>query len=263
LLAVLGLSLLLPPVGSRRQRLMRAGGVVLSVVGVWALLWVAWLIVPTQEKSVWMPRYLGFVWPAFAVLVAWLIDRLPLMPLRWLAAALLVAANLGYFGLRVFGPSEPPTRLMAIDAISARDDARSIMFSSGPPGIGAPGTGRVRSMPMSYYASLVAREPASPRQARGFETMRRLNIEGIRAGDTDRIARRLRRDGNINRVIVWHETAPGATSSDPYAAAFDERWIAVKRERFSVHDHWMWLPMYDLHRTVWVKKSDSGDEPPR
>jgi hypothetical protein len=258
-LAVLVLSLLLPPAGSKRQRLIKALGVLLSLAGVWALLWLAWLAVPTQEKSVWMPRYLGFVWPAFAILAAWLLDRLPLVPVRAAAVTLLVGANLGYFGLRVFGESEPPTRLMAVDAVSARDDARSIMFSAGSPGIGAPGTGRVRSVPMSYYASIVAREPTVPRTARGFDSMRRLNIEGIRPGDTQRIARRLRRDPGIVRVIIWHESAPDADAGDPYAAAFDDQWSVVKRERFAVHDHWMWLPLYDLHRTVWLRKPDGPD----
>ena len=114
-------------------------------------------------------------------------------------------------------------------------------------------------MPTCYYASIVAREPTTPRLARSVDSLRLLNIEGIRAGHADRIARRLQGNRAIDRVIIWRETAPGAPADDPYARAFDARWMLVRHERFRVHDHWMWLPLYDLHRSVWIRKSQDAE----
>jgi hypothetical protein len=71
-------------------------------------------------KSVWMPRYLGFVWPAFAVGLSVLILRLPTRPVRLAAIGLLLALNLVQFSVRVWGGSEPRTDLLAGDIAAAQ-----------------------------------------------------------------------------------------------------------------------------------------------
>jgi hypothetical protein len=177
---------------------------------------------------------------------------------------LLIVANLGYFGLRVWGPSEPPTAIIAMDALQARDDRAIILVSSGAPATGAPGTGRVRSMPMSYYASILAREPVAPPIARRWGARRELQIENVRPGDVERLRRRVRPGSGVDRVIIWHESAPRAEMpSSPFAAGFGNDWDLLRRERWAVHDHWMWLPLYDLHREVWTRRSSTEVlEPP-
>src|SRR5206468_8185515 len=65
--------------------------------------------------SVWMPRYLGIVWPAMAIIVSVLLLRLPTRPLRAVAVGFFVGINLALFGARVFASSEPPADRIAAD----------------------------------------------------------------------------------------------------------------------------------------------------
>ena len=65
--------------------------------------------------NIWMPRYLGFVWPAFAIALCVLLLRLPTRPIRWGAIAVLIGVNLVQFSVRVWGGSEPRTDLLTAD----------------------------------------------------------------------------------------------------------------------------------------------------
>lgn len=71
-------------------------------------------------RNVWMPRYLGFVWPAFAIALCVLLMRLPTRPLRAAAVTLLVGVNLVQFSFRVWGGSEPPTDRLTADIAHAQ-----------------------------------------------------------------------------------------------------------------------------------------------
>jgi len=70
--------------------------------------------------SFWMPRYLGALWPALAIILCVLLMCLPTRPLRVGAIALLLAVNLAQFSVRVWGSSEPPTDVMARDIVAAQ-----------------------------------------------------------------------------------------------------------------------------------------------
>jgi hypothetical protein len=110
----------------------------------------AWKI-ETRPGSMWMPRYLGVIWPAFAIAVAVLLSRLPTRPLRWTAIALLVLVNLGQFSARVFATSEPPVDRMARDLIEAQPDDATMRtyYRVGVARIGAPGNSLLTNMPAS------------------------------------------------------------------------------------------------------------------
>src|SRR5256885_904205 len=60
--------------------------------------------------------------PAFAIVMAALLMRLPTRPLRWGAIALLVGVNLTQFAGRV-SASEPPTDRLARDLMDAQPNA--------------------------------------------------------------------------------------------------------------------------------------------
>ena len=59
-------------------------------------------------QSIFMPRYVGFVWIAFCIALCALLMRLPTRLLRFAAIALLVAVNLAQFSGRLFAGTEPP-----------------------------------------------------------------------------------------------------------------------------------------------------------
>ena len=67
-----------------------------------------------------MPRYVGFVWIAFCIVLCTLLMRLPTRPLRIIAVTLVVGVNLAQFSGRLFAGTEPP-----LDRV-ARDELRAI-----------------------------------------------------------------------------------------------------------------------------------------
>jgi len=71
-------------------------------------------------NSFWMPRYLGALWPAFAIILCASLMNLPTRGLRVSSIALLIAVNLTQFSVRVWGGSEPPTGMMARDIVDAQ-----------------------------------------------------------------------------------------------------------------------------------------------
>lgn len=113
-----------------RGRLRAAGGALLVAAAVFGALCVVYLVLQHRWdlaraareawRSVWMPRYLGFVWPAFAIALCVLLMRLPARPLRAAALGLLVAVNLAQFSARVWGGSEPPTDRLTADIAAAQ-----------------------------------------------------------------------------------------------------------------------------------------------
>lgn len=71
--------------------------------------------------SLWMPRYLGIVWPAMAIGVCVLLARLPVWWMRWPAIVFLLATNVGVAALRLAVDTQPPHPAVFADLKRARD----------------------------------------------------------------------------------------------------------------------------------------------
>ena len=80
--------------------------------------------------SVWIPRYMGICWPAFAIILCGLFDRLPHRTLTWSALALLVAVNLVHY-LDRLDATEPPIDRIAADLVDS-DIVRHDPSGDGP-----------------------------------------------------------------------------------------------------------------------------------
>jgi len=64
-------------------------------------------------QSIFMPRYFGFIWPAFCIALIALYMRLPTRGVRIAAMTLLIGVNLGQFSQRIFAGTEPPLQHVA------------------------------------------------------------------------------------------------------------------------------------------------------
>ena len=69
----------------------------------------------TLWQSIYMPRYMGFVWIAFWAVLVSLLMRLPTRGFRYAAVGLLVAVNLAQFSARLFAGTEPPLQRVAAE----------------------------------------------------------------------------------------------------------------------------------------------------
>ena len=189
-------------------------------------------------ESVWVPRYLGFVWPAVAVAVAALLDRLPTRAGRLSGLGLVLAANLGMYGFRVLGSTEPPVDRMAADVWAAQprpDGTRSDTLTwtaitdhwwaqTGP------GDGNLFSDPGRYYLQVLANRPMTPtrfKQSLGTFTLHRGSVADLPAAVTP----------GVRRAIVWEQSAGPPAAGDDLLPRLPG-WRRSGDDAYIVRDAW-------------------------
>jgi hypothetical protein len=246
---------------TNRQRL----GKLVVVLGVFLILMIICTLMfmfwnSEYPGSVWMPRYLGVVWPALAIAVATLLLRLPTRPLRWAAIALLVGVNLSVFSARVFAGSEPPVPLMARDLIDSQPQGAKVRMYYGQiraPHPGAPGGGTLTSVPGAYYLTILSGQPTSPRQMIGsfgggnFGRFRRWHGGAM---PLERyISRDIQQSPQIEQIIVWDRPQSAADDADAILATLGANWRRIDRQIFPVRDHWTWRHLYYCQRRVYER----------
>src|SRR5690606_8357069 len=95
----------------------------------WGACYATFLSVKPADGSVWMPRYLAFIWPAAALGLSALLMRLPTRPLRWAAIGVVIAVNLGQIYGRVFLGNEPPLDRAVADVLADTNDPATLTFT--------------------------------------------------------------------------------------------------------------------------------------
>jgi hypothetical protein len=255
-----------------RGRLVQIGNFLRVAGTVWLLCLIIFVTFGKPlDGSVWMPRYLGFVWPAFAITVAVLLCRLPTRALRGSAIAFLLLVNLSVFCARVFAQSEPPVDRMAQDLVDSQpNDANVRMYY----GIrqqfnGAPGWGLLQLVPGRYYLSITSGQPTTPaRMMSGmfqgqlwdkFKRWPRTTLFAIDAsivmdaGDNPR----------LTRIIVWDKLDKLAVDmNDTLGEQLAARgWKRSGLELFNARDHWTWQELYQVRRRVYERVSPPATPP--
>jgi hypothetical protein len=209
-----------------------------------------------------MPRYLGFVWPAFAIIVCVLLMRLPTRPIRWAAIAIVIGVNLAMHAARVFADSEPPTDRMVADAIADQQSGGATKMyyclARRPEWRLAPGTGMLDSVPARYYfAVMTHRHPVSPREIR-FTLSTETAFWDDAATPDQSISEDVSRNPQLKRIAVWQRVDP----TNPLGGSEDELlkrlprsqgWKRTSEEVFRVRDHWTWRQLQTIRRRVYER----------
>lgn len=206
--------------------------------------------------SVWMPRYLGFAWPAMAIVAAALLARIPTRPLRCAAIGLVVAGNLAAATARTFARTEPPTARLAADILAAQpDEATQRLYYRVPFfATGAPGTGLLHSLPLRYYLAVGSRQSVSPdefRSQRHFMRNWKLRVyEGRRMTPWRRyVSADVERTPNLRSIVLWERVDEG-DEGDGVLAALGDGWRVREEQVFPVRDHWTWRTKLVVRRRV-------------
>ena len=246
-----------------RERVYKLAVIVATLGGLFVLCWVCFFLYERQHGgSVWMPRYLGFAWPAVAIAVAALLLRLPTRPLRWSAIALLVGVNLAVYSARLFAGSEPPVDRMARDLVDAQPPSTMRMYYDvGASRGGPPGAGTLYTLPGAYYLTIYSGKPSNPQEF----------LTGFAGG---RIASKFKRwnrpsfvplpqyvasDANktpaLTRLIVWEDFTPRESmpADDAVLQRLGHNWKRTGEEIFHVRDHWTWRNLLTLRRRVYER----------
>jgi hypothetical protein len=220
----------------------------------------------------WMPRYLGVIWPAFAIAVAVLLSRLPTRPLRWTAIALLVLVNLGQFSARVFATSEPPVDRMARDLIEAQPDDATMRtyYRVGVARIGAPGNSLLTNMPGVYYLAVYGHVQSNPQEMlwalfrdQIWDKFKRwprfpVPLEPFIASDASR-------NPQLKRIVVWDKLDGGGRApidmNDKLGERLGTTWKRASEELYRVRDHWTWRELFTVRRREYVRLSSPATAP--
>lgn len=262
-------------------RLAVATTVVLIAVGVITLL-------PRfADKSVWMPRYVAVLMPAFFITCAVLIARQPAWWLRGLTIGLFVIVNLSQYYGRVFTPTEPPTDRMAREVVDSQpkavlasnpeqptfraytnfqreEDVRQRFRGRGGDTYAGPepAGGTLFTGPGSYYLRIYAKIPAPPAQVRWGSYHQNLRVwTDIQP---DAIERDMKQSPQIERFTVWTGIDVNEIDlTDPIAERLKGSFRRVSDELIPVFDHWNWMrggghvnderPRWNVRRREYVR----------
>ena len=231
-------------------------------------------------QSIFMPRYVGFVWIAFGIALCALLMRLPTRGLRIAAIALLLGVNLAQFAGRLFAGTEPPLDRVAhdvwrYDSHNPQYDPTGRVYVDDSPvgGSGHPGWGLMAGQQGKYYLGLERGYWIHPTEWKSASSTRYFDIHpiagsggpnggGPRRGNGSAGLAGLAseaRSGTLKRVIVWEkhfgESSPDdMTAADPVERILGEHWERKSLQDYTVRFHWNWAQLYVYRRSEYVKK---------
>jgi hypothetical protein len=220
-------------------------------------------------QSIFMPRYIGFVWIAICIGLCALLMRLPTRGFRIAAVVLVVGINLAQFSGRLFASTEPPLDRVAHDIWvhdSHNDGAdvhARVYVNDTVLGAGHPGYGTMSGQQGKYYLGLERGYWIHPSEWKRVPVGRYFDVQsgggGGRGGggvSFSAIAAEARRPG-VNRIIVWEKyfnQKPPAT--DPLLPLLGSGWSkAGPDEDYTVRIHWTWAELYVYRRSEYVRIS--------
>jgi 4-amino-4-deoxy-L-arabinose transferase-like glycosyltransferase len=244
-------------------------------------------------QSIFMPRYVGFVWIAFCIGLCSLLMRLPTRGLRFAAVALLVGVNLAQFSGRIFAGTEPPLDEVAADiwrhdtTHNPKGDptARVFVNDGGVGAPGHPGYGTLNGQQGKYYLGLARGYWFHPTEWKRADSSDSFDIHFIGGGGgpsrrgggpgggvssgashgASSIAAMVNRSPGVKRVIVWDkffDTVPDASAPDALERMLGPGWRRASVRDHTVRFHWTWAALYVYRRTEYVR-NENAPEPPQ
>ncbi len=250
--AVCGLCWLLAG-GTTRQRLgrgLRAAGVV--AVAVVLCLAIDRACRHSRSGSIWIPRYLGVVYPAVVVGAAALLFRLRWPAVRWAAVGLLLAVNLAQAAAHVFVASEPPVDRVAADVLASVDsNFRTATFPALPHlRYGPHGMGSMYNTCGLYYLVLDSGRHLTPAQFHHGIPSQFFPVRNIVGGPLQPAAIAATCP-DATRLILWDRLDPRTTAAEPMPAP--PHWSLDESDVYPVRSFWDWGTLYLYRRTVYVR----------
>jgi len=221
-------------------------------------------------QSIFMPRYIGFVWIALCIALCALLMRLPTRGFRIAALTVFIGVNLAQFGGRLFAGTEPPldrvaTDIWAHDSHNAHRDRSTLVYVNdvATSGAGHPGHGTLNGQQGKYYLGLARGYWIHPSEWKRTSASRYFDIGGNggrgRGGggiSYNAIASDARRDPSVRHIIVWdkfiNEDPP---TNDPLLPLLGPTWQkATPDEDFIGRFHWTWAELFTYRRSEYVRK---------
>lgn len=210
-------------------------------------------------KSVWMPRYLGVIWPAVGIAVAMLLRRLPTRPFRWAAIAVVLGINLTQGIARVWLSPEPPIDLVARDIADAQDP-KATTRTYCPPiggGLGAPpGTATIHGWVGKFYLCVDMSRQLTPLE---FRRQSLSNFFDIRPYNGPYSVAEARNQSRIKTVVVWERFTFGQLDTkDRLLPLMGSQWKLESEQVYPTWNFWKWQRLHAYRRRCYVRQEVSA-----
>jgi hypothetical protein len=219
-------------------------------------------------QSIFMPRYVGFVWVPLCIGLCAMYMRLPTRALRIAAVALFVGVNLLVFRARLFAGTEPPLDIIAQDvwrhdtSHNKNADPAGRTYVAESPMVGQsghPGYGGLNNQQGKYYLGLARGYWFHPTQWKGTRSEEHFDIRpgGRNPVSPAMVAADVRRNPDLRRIVVWEViTRTGAQNApDRILESLGSGWTRVSRSDHHVRLHWNWSDLYTYRRSEYARGS--------
>lgn len=202
-------------------------------------------------RSIWTPRYLGFVWPAFGIIVAALLMRLPTRVLRIAAIVFVLGVNLAMASLRLALNTEAPIPQVAADVWASQPrDATVRAYTHFDRQDGSPGGTSLYRTSGEYYLQMLADfYPMSPDLFEHSLSRYRL----WRSVNPRLIAQDVKNNPQLTHLIVWDQFDPDVMAiTDPLAPILPG-WKLQNEQWFTIRVYWDWRQRWKYLRREYVR----------
>lgn len=229
-----------------------------AVVEAWPFVSVVEREVTKPVKMLWMPRYLGVVFPAVLIGATMLMLRLP-VGVRQVAIAGVVVVNLANFGAKVWIDPEPPVRRIMGEMVrdSRADDATAgeLVFVQAAFGAGfEPGSGTLTGVVGRYHYSTMTDPPVAPVEFRGMMPVVERGIRMRTNLRQNAVRGELAKRPGATKVVLWERGDGRATEGrNPMGRVLGPEWAMTGVETFDTYDHWTWQRLAQIRRYEYVK----------
>jgi hypothetical protein len=203
--------------------------------------------------SIWVPRYVGFTWPAIALAVAALLMRLPARPVRIATVIFLLSINLIYGSSRFLTQTEPPLDQLAADAHAAQNaDGRTRTYTGVRGGRGGPGDGTIGGETGDYYIQQIEwRQPMSPDEFKRYDSQYRF----WHGYSPTTIVADVRANPQLDHIIVWQGYKPEIPDAVDTLGPMLHGWKLVRENWYPHVDFWAGYQYHgSLRRREYVRK---------
>ena len=267
-LVVLGIAVSWAACPARRWQ--RALGLVLVGAGVLLMCqggWLVWDVLRQRaEKAgqahwqpLWMPRYLGIIWPAVALAICIAVSRLPGRPLRWVVFAAVIAANLAQYGARIVLDNEPRIDLVAADIVRGNGNPLVRVYVNGGRGGSSPAMASINGRVGQYYLALGSGVEAPPDRGRGWWAN-----DGVynRLGSPRTMGQDVQSRPTVKTVVIWEKLGNSqGTSPAVFEAALGPKWKLTDQWEQTIRRHWNWQDIDSLRRLAFTRQDGSVGRP--
>jgi hypothetical protein len=230
---------------THRQRLVRTLQLLAVAIVILLLAWgIQRCFVRRPPGPIWVTRYLGFTWPAFAIAAAVLLRRLPLLPIRWAAIALFLCFNLLYGLAPVWVYARGPVDVLARDILDAQGNTATtqtylLNFYS---------NWGLETSEGRYYLFSGSGKPVHPREVIDRDedyvvNFPRLPFRILRTSSKKQIPLLSARKPLVQRLILWDGPIgePSPEGGDDLLPVLDG-WRLARAKVYGVYDNggWVW-----------------------